>query len=66
MWLLFYVAGFISYFKIAKKYKNWSYYGFLIVFLMMFLTVVFHTRLMILVLLSIGFSYDIKKVRIDN
>ena len=66
MWMSFYIAGFISYFKIARKYKNWDFYGFLIVFIMMFLTVVFHTRLIILVLISIGFTYATKKVRMDN
>lgn len=66
MWMSFYIAGFISYFKIARKYKNWNFYGFLIVFIMMFLTVVFHTRLIILVLISIGFTYATKKVRMEN
>lgn len=61
MWMLFYILGFVSYFKIAHKYKNWNYYGFLIVFIMLFLTVVFYTRLIILVIISIGFTYIMKK-----
>lgn len=61
VWLMYYFAGFFAYFKIGRKYHNWNYYGFLIVLIMMFLTVVFYTRLMMLVLLSIGFVYSKKK-----